>query len=91
MPKPLASAVGDDASRRAKAALARSHSKTLRVQGATPTRRQVLEAHEAKASTASRDGLSRIIQKALADSRPLVPAADLLRRRSIRFQNAAQR
>ena len=43
---------------------------------------RLLEEHEAKAATASREDLTRIIQTALADRRPLVPAADLLRRRS---------
>ncbi len=45
---------------------------------------RLLEEHEAKAATASREDLTRIIQTALADERPLVPAADLLRRRSRR-------
>jgi antitoxin ParD1/3/4 len=42
---------------------------------------RLLEEHEARASSASREDLSRIIQTALADARPLIPAADLLRRR----------
>ena len=42
---------------------------------------RLLEEHEAKASSASREDLSRIIQTALADARPLIPATDLLRRR----------
>jgi antitoxin ParD1/3/4 len=42
---------------------------------------RLLEDHEAKASAASRDDLQRIIQTALTDPRPLVPAAALLRRR----------
>ena len=42
---------------------------------------RLLEEHEAKASTASREDLSRIIQTALADPRPLIPATGLLRRR----------
>ena len=46
---------------------------------------RLLEEHEAKkAATASREDLTRVIQTALADRRPLVPAADLLRRRSRR-------
>ncbi len=45
---------------------------------------RLLAEREAKASTASREDLSRIIQTALADSRPLVPATKLLRRRSRR-------
>ncbi len=42
---------------------------------------RLLEEHEANAATASRDDLSRIIQTALMDPRPLVPAASLVRRR----------
>jgi len=43
---------------------------------------RLLEEHEAKTSTrASRDDLSRVIQTALLDTRPLIPAAKLLRRR----------
>ena len=42
---------------------------------------RLLEEHETKASAADRDDLSRIIQTALADSRPLIPATNLLRRR----------
>ena len=42
---------------------------------------RLLEEHEVKASTASREDLSGIIQTALADTRPLIPAAELLRRR----------
>jgi antitoxin ParD1/3/4 len=45
---------------------------------------RLLEEHEAKAATASRENLSHVIQTALADRRPLVPAAKLLRRRSRR-------
>jgi antitoxin ParD1/3/4 len=45
---------------------------------------RLLEEHEAKAATASREDLSQIIETALADSRPLIPAAKLLRRRSRR-------
>ncbi len=44
---------------------------------------RLLEEHEASAA-ASREDLSHLIQAALADRRPLVPAADLLRRRSRR-------
>ena len=40
------------------------------------------EEHEATA--AGRDDLSRIIQTALMDPRPLIPATDLLRRRQRR-------
>ena len=43
---------------------------------------RLLEEHEAKASAASREDLGRIIRTALADPRPLVPAAKLFRRRS---------
>jgi antitoxin ParD1/3/4 len=43
---------------------------------------RLLEEHEAKAATASRKDLTRMIETALADSRPLVPAEKLLRRRS---------
>ena len=42
---------------------------------------RLLEEHETRASAADRDDLSRIIQTALADARPLIPARDLLRRR----------
>jgi len=42
---------------------------------------RLLEEHEATAAAASRDDLSRIIQTALMDPRPLIPATDLLRRR----------
>jgi antitoxin ParD1/3/4 len=42
---------------------------------------RLLEEHETESATAGRDDLSRIIQSALADSRPLVPATNLLRRR----------
>ena len=44
---------------------------------------RLLEEHEAKVSSASasREDLNRIIQTALADARPLIPATDLLRRR----------
>jgi antitoxin ParD1/3/4 len=43
---------------------------------------RLLEEHETKIAAASREELTRIIETALADSRPLVPAAKLLRRRS---------
>lgn len=43
---------------------------------------RLLEEYETKAATASREDLTRVIQTALADLRPLVPAVDLLRRRS---------
>jgi putative addiction module CopG family antidote len=42
---------------------------------------RLLEEHETKASAASREDLSRIIRTALMDTRPLVPAAKLFRRR----------
>ena len=42
---------------------------------------RLLEEHESRVAAAGRDDLSRIIQTALADSRPLIPAANLLRRR----------
>ena len=42
---------------------------------------RLLEEHEAKASAPSREDLGRLIQTALTDSRPLIPAASLLRRR----------
>ncbi len=42
---------------------------------------RLLEEHEAGVSRPTRDDLSRIIQAALADGRPLIPATDLLRRR----------
>jgi antitoxin ParD1/3/4 len=42
---------------------------------------RLLEEHEARASTANREMLGRIIQTALTDPRPLIPAANLLRRR----------
>lgn len=43
---------------------------------------RLLEEHEAESATASREDLSQIIETALADSRPLVSAAKLVRRRS---------
>jgi antitoxin ParD1/3/4 len=45
---------------------------------------RLLEEHEATASTASREDLSRIIQTALNDPRPLIPASKLLHRRQRR-------
>jgi len=42
---------------------------------------RLLEEHEAKASAASREDLGFVIQTALMDPRPLIPAASLLRRR----------
>jgi antitoxin ParD1/3/4 len=42
---------------------------------------RLLEEHEARVPIASREELSRIIQTALTDPRPLIPAASLLRRR----------
>ena len=45
---------------------------------------RLLEEHEATAAAASRDDLSRIIQTALTDPRPLIPATNLLRRRQRR-------
>ena len=42
---------------------------------------RLLEEHETESATAGRDDLSRIIQSALADSRSLIPATNLLRRR----------
>jgi antitoxin ParD1/3/4 len=42
---------------------------------------RLLEEHEAKASAASRADLDRVIQSALVDPRPLIPASRLLRRR----------
>jgi antitoxin ParD1/3/4 len=45
---------------------------------------RLLEEHEVKAAAATREDLCRVIQTALAGQRPLVPAAELLRRRSRR-------
>jgi antitoxin ParD1/3/4 len=45
---------------------------------------RLLEEHEAAASAASRDDLSRLIETALRDPRPLIPARNLLRRRQRR-------
>ena len=42
---------------------------------------RLLEEHEAEVSAASRVDLGRIIQTALMDPRPLIPAGSLLRRR----------
>jgi antitoxin ParD1/3/4 len=42
---------------------------------------RLLEEHEVKASAPQREDLSRIIQTALGDPRPLIPATQLLRRR----------
>ena len=42
---------------------------------------RLLEEHEAKVAIPNREDLSRIIESALADSRPLVPASKLFRRR----------
>jgi antitoxin ParD1/3/4 len=41
---------------------------------------RLLEEHEAKVASPSREDLSHLIQAALSDARPLVPAAKLLRR-----------
>jgi len=45
---------------------------------------RLLEEHEATTAAASRVDLSRIIQTALRDPRPLIPATNLLRRRQRR-------
>lgn len=42
---------------------------------------RLLEEHEARPAAASREELGRVIQTALADARPLIPAMDLIRRR----------
>ncbi len=42
---------------------------------------RLLEEHEAAAAITTRRSLGRIIQAALTDSRPLIPAKALLRRR----------
>jgi len=42
---------------------------------------RLLEEHEAKATSARREDLSRVIQSALLDTRPLIPASQLIRRR----------
>ena len=43
---------------------------------------RLLEEHEARNASASREDLSRVIQTALLDTRSLVPASSLVRRRS---------
>jgi antitoxin ParD1/3/4 len=43
---------------------------------------RLLEEHEARIASARREDLTRIIETALADPRPLIPALKLLRRRS---------
>src|SRR5712691_5721298 len=42
---------------------------------------RLLEEHEARTASASREGLSRMIQAALLDARPLISASKLIRRR----------
>ncbi len=42
---------------------------------------RLLEEHEAQASQPTREDLNQLIQAALADKRPLIPASKLLRRR----------
>jgi len=42
---------------------------------------RLLEEHETKAPAPSREDLGRVIQTALMDRRPLIPATRLLRRR----------
>jgi antitoxin ParD1/3/4 len=42
---------------------------------------RLLEEHEVSASRASREDLSRVIQTALLDDRPLIPASKLMYRR----------
>ena len=42
---------------------------------------RLLEEHEVKASALSREDVSRVIHTALADTRPLIPAMELIRRR----------
>jgi putative addiction module CopG family antidote len=42
---------------------------------------RLLEEHEGKTASASREDLSRLIHTAMLDSRPLIPAAKLIRRR----------
>ena len=41
---------------------------------------RLLEEHEARTASASREDLSRVIQTALLDTRPLIPASKLIRR-----------
>jgi len=45
---------------------------------------RLLEEHEASASATGREELERLIQTALNDPRPLIPAASLVRRRQRR-------
>jgi putative addiction module CopG family antidote len=45
---------------------------------------RLLEEHETKATAAGRDDLSHIIQTALGDARPPIPATKLLHRRHCR-------
>jgi antitoxin ParD1/3/4 len=42
---------------------------------------RLLEEHEIRTASASREDLSRVIQTALLDPRPLIPASKLMRRR----------
>ncbi|MEY2429688.1 MAG: Bacterial antitoxin of ParD toxin-antitoxin type system [Verrucomicrobiota bacterium] len=42
---------------------------------------RLLEEHEARTASASRDELSRVMETALRDTRPLIPASKLMRRR----------
>ena len=42
---------------------------------------RLLEDHEVKALAPSREDLTAVIRAALDDSRPLIPASDLLKRR----------
>ena len=42
---------------------------------------RLLKEHEARTANASREDLSRVIQLALLDPRPLIPASKLMRRR----------
>ena len=42
---------------------------------------RLLEEHEARTANASREDLTRVIQTALLDARPLIPASKLIRRR----------
>jgi len=42
---------------------------------------RLLEEHESSAARASREDLGRVIQTALLDSRQLIPASKLIRRR----------
>jgi len=45
---------------------------------------RLLEEHEATKASAGRDDLSRVIRTALLDTRPLIPAGKLMRRRGRR-------